>query len=94
MLTSLRVVFAEKDDVAGRFGAESATHVMNGGDALHAAERVNLNAVPRTPLLDTSASKGKAQLASSGALAHRRPPTKDGLHRVSGALLPSWRFGN
>ena len=34
-----------------------------------------LNVVPQTELLDTSANKTKAQLASSGMLAGRRPPS-------------------
>ena len=36
----------------------------------------DLSAVPETQLLDISASKDKAQLANSGALASRRKPTK------------------
>ena len=36
----------------------------------------DLDSVPETALLDVSASKSKAHLASAGALATRRPPTK------------------
>ena len=37
---------------------------------------VSLNAVPETSLLDTTANKTKGHLGVSGALAHRRPPSK------------------
>ena len=65
----------------GKFIAES-TRIVNGGDVSSTAQ-INLNDVPETPLLDTSANKGKAQLASSGALANRKPPTKAGALTVS-----------
>ena len=38
----------------------------------------SLNSVPETELLDTSASKEKAHLVSSGAMAGRRLPTRRG----------------
>ena len=41
-----------------------------------------LNAVPETPLLDTSANKSKAQLVKSGSLANRNPPSKASSHTV------------
>jgi hypothetical protein len=41
-----------------------------------ASSEVVLNAVPSTPLLDSSASKTKAHLANSGAMAARRPPSR------------------
>ena len=72
---------AEKDTVEGKFSAES-TRIVNGGGVSLSTE-INLNDVPETPLLDTSANKGKAQLASSGALANRKPPTKAGALTVS-----------
>ena len=71
----------EKDSVEGKFIAES-TRIVNGGDVSLPTE-INLNDVPETPLLDTSANKGKAQLANSGALANRKPPTKAGALTVS-----------
>ncbi len=69
-------LLSERDD--GHFipDPNASPLVLNGGIAPHA--EVNLNAVPETPLLDTSASKTKAQLGHSGALANRRPPTKAG----------------
>lgn len=42
-----------------------------------------LNAVPETPLLDTSANKNKAQLVKAGSLANRNPPSKASSHAVS-----------
>ena len=72
---------AEKDTVEGKFSAESTRIVNDGGVSL--STEINLNDVPETPLLDTSANKGKAQLASSGALANRKPPTKTGALTVS-----------
>ncbi|KAL3855250.1 hypothetical protein ACJMK2_014466 [Sinanodonta woodiana] len=39
-------------------------------------DKMELEAVPQTTLLDTSASRSKGQLGSAGGLAARRPPTK------------------
>ena len=47
------------------------TRLVNGKSS-----EVVLNAVPSTPLLDSSASKTKAHLANSGAMAARRPPSR------------------
>ena len=82
-------LFTEKDNVEGRFIPESSAttaHIVNGGDVSPASD-INLNDVPETQLLDTSASKSKAQLASSGALANRRPPTKAGALTVSQPVI-------
>ena len=75
------ITVAEKDSVEGKFIADSMRIVNGGGVSL--STEINLNDVPETPLLDTSANKGKAQLASSGALANRKPPTKTGALTVS-----------
>ena len=39
-------------------------------------DTASLDSIPQTELLDVSASKGRAHLASSGALGQRRPPSK------------------
>ena len=48
-----------------------------------AADDIFNKAVPDTELLDTSANRGKAQLANVSALASRRPPTKKTAASVS-----------
>ncbi len=84
-------LLTEKDDLLeDRFLPAETRHIVNGGDISPVAAarmRVNLNDVPETPLLDTSANKNKAHLASSGALANRRPPSKGGALSVSSAVF-------
>ena len=53
---------------------------MNGrlnlvGDHLD-GDDASLDSIPQTELLDVSASRSRAYLASSGALGQRRPPSK------------------
>ena len=52
---------------------DSQHHAMDGGDY---SDSASLDSVPATELLDVSASKSKATLATSGSLKQRRPPTK------------------
>ena len=39
-------------------------------------DNISINSIPSTPVLDSSASKRKAELANSGSLATKRPPTR------------------
>ncbi len=73
------IVIAEGDEVFAANGSAGSV-ILNGSSR---TSQDILNAVPETELLDTSANKSKGQLATSGALANRRPPTKSGPPSVS-----------